>query len=311
MDKQLGYQVPSDSVSIPNPSIASKKEGKWKEFIRVTKPGILRSNLFAAFAGYWVASQWEIYIPTLLWMLLGTAFVLASSCAFNNVYDRELDAKMERTRTRALPAGRLQPKTVIWYATILGVLGLAILFILDPLVGAIGALGMIGYDVVYTMWLKRSSTWSTSIGAIGGAMPPLIGYVAAAGVVDQGALLVYAIMFLWQPPHFWALGIRRLEEYRQAGYPLLPVVKGIKRTKYQMIPYLVLLIVASVLLYAFGYVGVFYLIVALITGIAWLWISLSGFKAKDENLWAKKTFLFSINYLMITFLVMIIDTVHK
>src|SRR5690606_9760353 len=124
--------------------------------------------------------------------------------------------------------------------------------------------------VIYTIWLKRTSTWSTSVGGISGAMPPVIGYVAVSGEMDLGAWLLFAMLFLWQPPHFWALGIRRKEEYRAAGYPLLPVVKGTLRTKIQMIPYVVLLVASTVLLFVYDYVGWIFLIVSGALGLIWL-----------------------------------------
>ncbi|WP_152396808.1 heme o synthase [Paenibacillus guangzhouensis] len=310
MDKQLSYQAPSsDSAPLSQVSIQA---GSWKDFINVIKPGILRSNLIAAFGGFWLASKWDINFVSLVWMLLGTTLVMASSCAFNNYYDREMDMKMTRTRDRALPTGRLTPTVVLWYSIILGVLGLAVLFVFtNVLAGVLGLVGMLVYGGIYTLWLKRTSTWSTSVGAISGAMPPVIGYVAVTNAIDMGAILLFALLFLWQPPHFWALGIRRVEEYRAAGFPLLPVVKGIRRTKFQMIPYVALLVLVSVLFYVYGYVGWIFLCVATLLSAAWLFMTFSGFKAKVDEIWAKKHFFMSINYLMVVFFIMIIDTAHK
>lgn len=242
--------------------------------------------------------------------LLGTVLVMASACVFNNYFDRELDMKMERTRDRSLPTGRLTPKVVLWYAIILGVVGLATLFGFSGwMAGVFGLVGMLVYVVVYTLWLKRTSTWSTSVGAISGAMPPVIGYVAVTGTVDMGAILLFALLFLWQPPHFWALGIRRVEEYRAAGFPLLPVVKGIKRTKIQMIPYLVLLIPLPILMYTYGYAGKFFLVIGLLLSIGWLYTAIKGFWAKDDEVWSKKVFMFSINYLTLSLIVLILNTI--
>ncbi|CAH8707696.1 heme o synthase [Paenibacillus thiaminolyticus] len=309
MDKQMTYRGPSDSVTLtPGPI----RVGLWKEFIQLTKPGIIRSNLMAAFAGFWVAAKWDIPWLTLLWMLVGTTLVLASSCVFNNYFDRDFDMKMERTKKRALPEGRLKPNTVLGYAIILGAAGLAVLFgLVNVLSGVVGIAGMFFYVVIYTLWLKRTSTWSTSVGGISGAMPPVIGYVAVTGQIDMGAVLLFALLFLWQPPHFWALGIRRVEEYRAAGYPLLPVVKGITRTKWQMIPYVVLLLPVSWLFYSYGYTGIIYGILGTIINAIWLFICIAGFRAKDTEAWAKKNFIWSINVLMLNMLVMILDTMGK
>ncbi|MCQ6558762.1 heme o synthase [Paenibacillus mendelii] len=281
----------------------------FKEYIALTKPGIIRLNAFAAFGGFWVASKWHIDWWLLLYMLVGSALTMASACVLNNYWDRELDKKMERTKNRALPTKRLDPTHVLIYGIALGIIGLAVLFLLvNPLTGWLGLLGFFVYVVIYTMWLKRTSTWSTSIGAISGAMPPVIGYCAVINEVDAGAWILFALLFLWQPPHFWSLAIRRVEEYRAAGFPLLPVVKGIKRTKLQMIPYTLLLIPTGIFLYTYGYVGIIFLIISVIGGVLWLVQTLMGLNAKDDTKWAKTNFMISINYLMVVFLVMIADT---
>ncbi len=311
VDNRMSYQAPSDSASFSASKTPPSESGTWRDFYYITKPGIIRSNLIAAFAGFWLASQWDFQYGKMIMTLLGTILVMASSCVFNNYFDRELDLKMERTRDRSLPMGRLKPSVVLWYAIILGILGLGVLFTFSGvLAGLFGLVGMVVYVPIYTLWLKRSSTWSTSVGAISGAMPPVIGYVAVTGVVDMGAWLLFAMLFLWQPPHFWALGIRRVEEYRAAGYPLLPVVKGIKRTKIQMIPYLVALIPVPILMYTYGYAGIYYMIISLALSVIWLYLSLTGFRAKSDEVWAKKVFLFSINYLTLSLIVLIINTTH-
>ncbi|WP_019423798.1 heme o synthase [Paenibacillus sp. OSY-SE] len=309
MDKQMTCQAPSDAVMLsPGPM----RVGLWREFILLTKPGIIRSNLLATFAGFWVAAKWDIPWMTLLWVLAGTTLVMASSCVFNNYFDRDFDMKMERTRNRALPTGRLQPQVVLWYAIGLGIAGLLCLFLLiNPLAGWLGLIGMFVYDVVYTLWLKRTSTWSTSVGGISGAMPPVIGYVAVTGYVDIGAVLFFAVLFLWQPPHFWALGIRRVEEYRAAGYPLLPVVKGIKRTKWQMIPYVALLLPVSWLFYAYGYVSLIYGIAGTVINLIWLYLCIAGLRSNNDEVWAKRNFIFSINALMLHLIILILDTMGK
>lgn len=311
----ISYKASSDTTTY---SVKSQppgsKAGTWKDFIKVTKPGILRTNLVAVFGGFWLASQWDVNYIRLLLTLLGTALVMASSCVFNNYFDRELDLKMERTRNRSLPTGRLTPRTVLTYAVILGIAGLGVLFAFSGVqAGLLGALGMFVYVIIYTLWLKRTSTWSTSIGGISGAMPPVIGYVAVSGHIDLGAWLLFALLFLWQPPHFWALAIRRVEDYRAGGFPLLPVVKGIQRTKWQMIPYIVLLIPVPILMYVYGYAGMIFMIVSVLLSLLWLFYAFKGFRIKPEetDAWAKKVFFFSINYLTLSFLLMIIDTVHK
>lgn len=280
-----------------------------KDLVILTKPGIIRLNLIAAFGGFWVASKWHIDYGLLVLMLIGSALTMASSCVFNNYWDRDFDTKMERTRNRPLPQGRMKPIYALLYSIALGAAGLAILFLLvNPLTGWLGMLGMFVYIVVYTIILKRHSTWSTSIGGVSGAMPPVIGYCAVTGTVDAGAWILFALLFLWQPAHFWSLAIRRVEEYRAAHFPLLPVVKGVKRTKWQMIPYIALLLPASILMYTYGYVGIYFLILSIALGTLWLVHAVMGLRTRDTDKWAKTDFLISVNYLMIIFFVMILDT---
>lgn len=280
-----------------------------KDLISLTKPNLLRLNIFAAFAGYWIASKWTFDWVLLIWMLIGSTLTMASATVINNYYDRELDMKMERTRNRTLPSQRMKPAHVLIYGIILGVVGLTVLFTqVNVISGILGVIGWIAYIVIYTMWLKRTSTWSTSVGGISGAMPPVIGYCAVTTEFDMGAFLLFAFLFLWQPAHFWSLAIRRVEEYRAAGFPLLPVVKGVKRTKIQMIPYLVLLLVTVILLYTYNLAGMFYLIVSTVLTVIWIIHTLTGFTAKDDDKWAKTNFLISVNYLMIVFIMLIINT---
>lgn len=280
-----------------------------KDLIQLTKPRLLLLNVIASLAGFCMASKWHIDWLLMIWMLIGTTLTIASACVINNYWDRDEDKKMERTSNRPLPSGRLSPPTVLMYGIILGIVGIGMLFVLvNPVAGWLGLLGWFVYVFIYTMWLKRTSTWNTSIGGISGAMPPVIGYVAVTEEVDIGAWLLFALLFLWQPPHFWSLAIRKVEEYRAAGFPMLPVVKGIKRTKLQMIPYVLLLVPAGILLYAYDYVGVIFLVVSTAFSIAWTVQTLMGRKADDTNKWAKTNFMYSINYLMLILVIMIIDT---
>lgn len=269
-----------------------------KDMIALTKPRLLRLNVFAVAVGFWVASKWDISWLSLLLVIIGSTLVIASACVINNYWDRELDQKMERTKKRIEYINHLRPAFVLWYGIILGLAGFAVLYIwVNPLSGWLSLLGWFAYIVIYTMWLKRSSTWSTSLGGIAGAMPPVIGYCAVTNQIDIGAWLLFALLFLWQPPHFWSLGIRRVEEYRAAGFPLLPVVKGIKRTKFQMVPYVFLLLPAVFLLYYYDYVGLVFLIVSLLSSVVWFVHTLSGLKTQDNEKWAKINFLISVNYL--------------
>lgn len=308
-DKDIAHI--SESAHIEEAPAASGS-ATWRDFVNLAKPGIIFSNLITAFGGFWIAAKWDVDWKLLIYTMLGAALVMASSCVLNNYIDRDRDMKMERTRKRVLPSGKLKPSVVLGYGIILGVIGLSVLGLLvNTLAALFGVLGLFVYVWVYTVWLKRTSVWSTTIGGIAGAVPPVIGYTAVAEQVDMGALLLFLILFLWQSPHFWALGIRRVEEYRAAGYPLLPVVKGIYQTKVSMMRYVVPLVPVSMLLYLYNYVGYFYLIASAVLGLIWVGMCLSGFRAQDNEKWAKKVFMYSINYLTLLFLVMVIDTVGK
>ena len=283
----------------------------WRDLVQLAKPGIIFSNLMTAFGGFWVAARWDVDWALLIFMIIGTTLVIGSGCVLNNYLDRDMDTKMARTQNRVLPTGKIDPNFVLWYGIIMGIIGMSVLwFLVTPLSALVGLLGLFFYVWIYTAWFKRTSVWSTVVGAISGAVPPVLGYCAVSEQIDAGALILFAILFLWQMPHFWALGIRRVEEYRAAGFPLLPVVRGSFVTKISMMRYVVLLVPTSALLYLYGYVGMIYLFAAIIMGIYWAYLCLKGFNAQDEVAWAKKTFIFSLNYLTILFIIMVIDTVH-
>jgi len=322
VENQVSYEAASStaphalerSESLESSTVhASAEPVTIKDFYRLVKPGIIYSNSMTAFAGYWVAARWQVDWLHLLFTLLGTALVMAGGTVLNNYLDREMDAKMERTQKRALPSGRISPNTVLWYGIILGIAGLAVLYFAahSPLATLVGLIGLFLYVWLYTAWFKRTSVWSTFVGAFSGATPPVIGYCAVTGSIDLGAILLFAFLFLWQPPHFWALGIRRMEEYRAAGFPLLPVVRGTYVTKISMVRYVVLLVPVTVMMTAFGYVGYIFLIASTILGLVWAFMSLKGFRAtgEDEVKWAKRMFIFSINYLTLLSILMVIDTV--
>lgn len=294
--------------------LAPVRKATIRDYVNLAKPGILFSNLIAAFGGYWVAwgaSGEEIDLVKMLLTMIGTALVMASGCVLNNYLDRDMDTKMSRTKKRALPTGVVTPNQVLIYGIVLGLVGLTVLvFFSGSLAALLGVVGLLVYVWIYTAWLKRTSPLSTTIGAISGAMPPVIGYVAVSNVLDAGAWILFGILFLWQPPHFWALGMRRKEEYRAAGYPLLPVVHGNYITKLHMMRFLIMLVPVSLMLYLYQYVGEVYLITASVLGLIWVFLGIMGFKAKDDDTWAKKMFVYSINYLPILFIIMILDTIR-
>lgn len=316
MDKTVAYEQASKVEQVASASdsaTGSDQQVTWRDFVTLAKPGILISNSITVVGGFWLAAKWEIDLQTLLllvYTLLGTILVMASGCVLNNYLDREMDTKMSRTQKRALPSGRIHPQVVLAYGISLGVLGLIVLQFLvgSPLCTLLGLIGMFVYVWIYTAWLKRSSVWSTTIGAISGAVPPVIGYCAVSNQLDMAAFVLFMILFLWQPPHFWALGIRRKEEYRAAGFNILPVVQGSYKTKISMMRYVVPLVPVSLMLYHFQYVGIIYMVVALAMGLYWVYLVAKGFRAQDDESWSKKVFFFSLFYLTFLFLVIVLDT---
>jgi protoheme IX farnesyltransferase len=311
--KQMGLDLTVDSVAAASDAEIDQVDqgpATWRDFVQLAKPGIIFSNSITAFGGFWVASGWHVNWLQMIFTMIGTALVMGSGCVLNNYLDRDLDTKMARTQKRATATGKLSPQIVLWYGIILGIVGVSGLWLLvNPMSALLGMLGLFLYVWVYTAWFKRTSVWSTFMGSFSGAIPPVIGYCAVRQDIDAGALILFGIMFLWQPPHFWALGIRRVEEYRAAGFPLLPVVKGSYITKMSMIRYVVLIVPVSLLLYVYGYVNVFYFYAAAIMGLYWTFLCIKGFKAEDEVLWAKKMFIYSINYLTLLFIIMVLTTV--
>jgi protoheme IX farnesyltransferase len=244
----------------------------------------------------------------MLWTMLGTAMVIASGAALNNFYDRELDQKMKRTKNRGIAAGRIHPRNALALGIALLLIGLVILAVLaNPLAAVWGLVGHIFYVLIYTP-LKRVTTLNTVIGGVSGAAPPVIGWVAVTNSMDMSAWLLFLILFLWQPPHFLALAMLKVEDYRAGNIPMLPVVKGFAETKRQMFLWGAVLFPASLLLFFHGNVGYLYLATMAVMGLIYLVLLFQGFHTKDEIAWAKKLFGYSILYLTVFCAVIFVST---
>lgn len=291
-------------------SVTKTVKKTWKDYLEVTKPGINTHNILVTFAGFWLAAGLQTlnHLPLLLLTLFGTMLVIAGSCTLNNFYDRDIDPYMRRTKNRAVADGRIKPSTALWLGIFLSVTGFCVLAIgVNPLAAFLAFIGFFTYVVIYTMWLKRSSTLSTVIGGISGAVPPIVGWTAYTQSIDLSALALFLILFAWQPPHFFALAMLKTEEYRKAGIPMLPVVKGFLETKRQILLFTLLLLPSSLILFFTGVSSWLYLIVSILLGMIYIGLAIQGFQTKDDNQWAKKMFLFSLLYLTVIFFVMIID----
>ena len=266
-----------------------------KKYYYLTKPGIIRGNLIPAIAGFCLASARQSFdILLLIETLIGISLVIACGCVLNNIIDISIDSKMKRTKQRALVTGDISIEDAFIYATILGILGLGVLAEFTNLVTvSVGILGLIFYVIVYG-YAKRKTVHGTLVGSISGALPPVAGYLAVSGQVDSAALILFIILVCWQMPHFYAISLYRLKEYKNAGLPVLPIVHGTHNTKIQILAYIVAFIAASYSLYAYGYTNIWYLLVALILGGVWLYFGLKGFKNTNVNTWAKMMFRLSL-----------------
>ncbi|NBU33249.1 protoheme IX farnesyltransferase [bacterium] len=271
--------------------LLSKK--RIKQFYWMTKPGIVYSNVFAATAGYFFGAAGDVHLQTLAALLAGTALIIACGCVLNNILDVRLDALMERTKKRALVTGSITPTIAYIFATILGCVGVTLLATYtNTLTVVCGVLGLFFYVVVYG-YAKRTTVHSTLIGTISGALPPVAGYVAATNQLDIKALLLFLMLVTWQMPHFYAIAIRRIDDYKRASIPLLPIVSGVQTTKRHMQLYIVLFGIVVLLLSTFGGGGIVFGSVMLVVAMRWLYIAFSTQGVTDKN-WAKKVFLFSL-----------------
>nr|WP_243646966.1 heme o synthase [Scopulibacillus darangshiensis] len=290
----------------------AKSAGTWKDFLTIFKMGIVISNLITTFTGIWLALEitgqsffdniWHVVFG-----LLGSALVMAGGCALNNYIDRDIDQLMERTKERPSATGRLSGKQVLWSGIIMSALGILVLLQASYVAAVFGLIGLFVYVVVYTWWLKRTHSINTVIGGISGAVPPVIGWAAIDPAFSSGEpWILFLIMFLWQPPHFLALAMKRVEEYRRAGIPMLPVVAGFEMTKRQMIIYVAFLVPVSFFLYTLGPI---YMIAAVVLGFGWLGFAIAGLYMKDIMKWARIMFVFSLNYMTILFIIMVIAAI--
>lgn len=277
-----------------------------ERFFSLIKIGIVNSNLITTFTGIWLALYFSgkgflENIDIVVFTLLGTAAIIAGSCAINNFYDRDIDHVMERTRLRPTVTGRISSFQVLLLGTGFISIGTILLLMVSVSAAVIGLLGVFSYIVLYTMWTKRQYTINTVVGSIAGAVPPLIGW-AAVDDLNIIAWILFLIMFIWQPPHFLALAMKRSEEYRKAGIPMLPVVHGFEVTKRQIIVWVACLLPLPFYLFS---LGIGFIVLATVLNIIWLILSLIGLKMKNDLKWSKWMFIYSINYLTILFVAMV------
>ena len=272
----------------------------------LTKPRLSSLVIFTAAGGWWLAPSTPDWTTGFL-AVSGTTLTVAAANTLNNFLERESDKYMERTKARPLPTGRMKPIVALTFGLLLTIISIPMLTILvHPLPALLAAIALISYVMVYTP-MKRASSFNTLVGAIPGAMPPLIGWTAATHSIDIGGLLLFSVMLLWQIPHFLAIAIYRRSEYENAGLVMLPSAQGLEATRRQILLYTLALFPIPALLLLSGVSGWFTCIIGTAIGGWWLWQAIEGFVQKKEHIWARKFFLTSLYYLTALFAVLTID----
>ena len=280
------------------------------DYYELSKPRIIVLLLITTAAAMVMAARGIPPPALVLWTLLGGALAAASAGALNCVWDRDIDAVMKRTRERPIPAGRISAGEAIAFAAIAGIASFAILwFLVNPLAAWLSLAGNLYYVVIYTMWLKRITPLNIVIGGAAGAVPPLVGWAAVTHQLGGPALGLFALIFLWTPPHFWALALMAETEYGKANIPMLPNVCGRERTKREIVYYSLLLVAASLALYPLHVMGALYFAAAAVLGAMFVLDALRTWREQNGVIYARKLFRFSLVYLALMCAVMVIDRI--
>ena len=282
------------------PSVAAR-------YFELCKPRVVALIVFTAVVGMFLAVPGWPPLSALLAGTLGIALAASSAAAINHLLDQRIDAVMARTRNRPLPSGQLRVGQVLVFALILGAVSMTLLvYWVNPLTAVLTFLSLIGYAIVYTVWLKRATPQNIVIGGAAGAAPPVLGWTAVTGAVDQHALILFLIIYVWTPPHFWALAIHRRHDYAAADIPMLPVTHGVPFTQWHILFYTILLVIVATLPYLTGMSGLLYLAGVTVLNLGFLWYALRLLRDHDDSL-PMQTFGYSIIYLMVLFAFLLVD----
>ncbi len=279
----------------------------WRDYLEMCKPRVVLLMLLCTLVGMFLATEGMVPWDIIVFGNLGVALVAGSAAALNHLVDSNIDARMARTENRPIAQGRVTNTQGAMFVAATGIAGMTILAVLiNPLTAWLNLASWIGYGVIYSMYLKRATPQNIVIGGLFGAAPPLFGWTAVTGSVDGGGLLLVLIIFAWTPPHFWALAIDRMEEYRKVDIPMLPVTHGASYTKVHILLYTIIMIVTTILPYVIGMSNIFYLFSALALGAGFLYWSLVMLFT-DNSRAPIETFRYSIFYLMALFVALLVD----
>ncbi len=290
-----------------NTAVLQQCTESCKSFFQLTKPRVTALIVFTAIIGTFLATPGMVAWPLLLAVTLGVGMVSGAAAAFNCLIEQEIDARMARTQGRPLPTGRVSSVETSIFASILGLIGLALLyFYVNALTMWLTLATFFGYAVIYTIFLKPSTPLNIVIGGASGAMPPILGWAAVTNSVTPEAMILFLIIFVWTPPHFWALALYRKAEYEKSGLPMLPVTHGEAFTLLHILLYTIILFLVTLIPFVMGMSGLIYLVSAVMLGAGFLYYAVRLYRGYSDAL-AKTTFKYSVNYLMLLFAALLID----
>ncbi|MEM7430403.1 MAG: heme o synthase [Pseudomonadota bacterium] len=281
---------------------------EWRDYYELTKPRVVMLIVFTAIVGMFLAVPGWVGLTPLIFGTLGIGMAASSAAVFNHVLDARIDIHMLRTRERPVAQGRVSERAALTFASGLCVLSMIILwFMVNPLTAVLTFMSLIGYAVIYTVYLKRATPQNIVIGGAAGAAPPVLGWAAVTGEISSSALLLFLVIFVWTPPHFWALAIARKDEYAKVGIPMLPVTHGEAYTRINILLYTVLLVLITIIPYLTGMSGLIYLATALVLGGIYLGYSIQMWRKPENVELPMKSFKFSITYLGLLFAAFLVD----
>ena len=288
--------------------LASPGSSTWRDYFELGKPKVVSLIVFTAVVGMFLAVPGVPPLGALLFGTIGIGLAASSAAAVNHVVDRRFDQKMARTMLRPIPTGHLTTRQALAYAAALGCASMLILWrLVNPLTALLTFASIIGYAVLYTVWLKHITPQNIVIGGAAGAAPPVLGWASVTGQVDPHALLLFLIIFAWTPPHFWALAIARRDDYARAGIPMLPVAYGVEFTRLHILLYTILLVIVTLLPYLTGMTGLLYLAAAVVLGAQFIRLAIALRRPDAPVELPMKVFRYSINYLMLLFAALLVD----